>query len=212
MQKQLYFLFTIVAISILACQPMATFDKPQPADVASIREFPKRIQGKYLCPNDSSLLQITANSMIRTYDFYQKVHITQLDSTQQIIGDSLFDLASSKGQLIQFEGDSIVEHINETDTFFMIDNLNVLKKFKGYYFANIYMFQNNWHVRKLELSQGKLKLSDINQKEDIAQLKAITETAQDTAPYVFSPTRNEFKKFVRNDGFRNSEEFIKIRE
>lgn len=150
--------------------------------------------------------------MVRTYDFYQKIHVSQLDSTQQIIGDSLFDLLTSKGKLIQFEGDSIVEHINETDTIFIIDKVNVLKKFKGYYFVNTYMFQNNWNVRKLEFSYNKLTLSSINAKDDIEQLKAITETTQDTTPYVFSPSRNQFKKFVRNEGFRDSEEFVRIRE
>jgi hypothetical protein len=29
---------------------------------------------------------------------------------------------------------------------------------------------------------------------------------------VFSPTRQEFKKFIRNDGFRQTEKFLKIRE
>jgi len=212
MQKQWYFSFTMASFFLFACQPTVTFDKPQPADVASIREFPKRIQGKYLCPNDSSLLQITASSVIRTYDFYQKVHVSQIDSTQQIIGDSLFDLASSKGQLIQFEGDSIVEHVNETDTLFMIDKLNVLKKFKGYYFLNNYFSENAWQVQKLAFSKEALILSSLNKTEDLDQLRLLSESQQDTTPYDFSPTRQQFKKFVRNEGFRDSEQFIKIRE
>jgi len=210
MKKQIYFSMTLASMILFACQPPVAFDKPQPDDVDAIGRFPERIQGKYLGVEDSSFLQITASSMIRIYDFYQKVHISQLDSNQQIIGDTLFNLQTNKGELIQIEGDSIVVHINDTDTLFTIDEFNQLKKFKGYYFVNIYMPPDTWQVKKLEFSRGKLTLSSISNKEDLEQLKALTETIQDTMPYVFSPTRTQFKKFVRNEGFRENEEFVKI--
>jgi len=209
MKKQIFFSLTLVALIFFACQPPVAFDKPQPDDVAALGRFPLRIQGKYLNVEDSSFLQITPSSMIRIYDFYQKVHISQLDSNQQIIGDTLFNLKTNRGELIQVEGDSIIEHINDTDTLFAIDEFNQLKKFKGYYFVNIHMPPDKWQVKKLEFSRGKLALSSISLQEDFEQLKAITETTQDTMPYVFSPTRKQFKKFVRDKGFREKEEFLK---
>jgi hypothetical protein len=148
--------------------------------------------------------------MIRMFDFKQKLHLGQLDSTQQIIGDTLFDLRTDIGQLIQIEGDSIVMHVNEIDTVFIIDAQNILKKFKGYYFVNILTPPDSWQVKKLEFSGGKFILSSISQKEDLTELKTLTESAQDTAPYVFSLSRKQFKKFVREEGFRDSEEFLKI--
>lgn len=211
MQKQIFFSLTLAVIFLFACQPPIVFDKPQPADVAALGGFPRRIQGKYLSLHDSSFLEINAHSLIRIYDFYQKIHISQLDSNQQLIGDTLFDLKTNEGELIQIEGDSIVEHINEADTLFTIDELNILKKFKGYYFVNIYVPPNTWQVKKLEISKGLLTLNSISPKEDLEQLKSITETTQDTIPYVFSPTRQQFKKFVRNEGFRDSEKFMKIK-
>jgi hypothetical protein len=148
--------------------------------------------------------------LIRTYDFDEKVHISQLDSTNQIIGDSLFDLTTNTGQLIRIEGDSIVRHIHGEDTLFAIDSKNVLKKFKGYYFANIFMPPDTWEVKKLEFSRGKLILSSISAKEDLDQLKTVAESTQDTASSAFSPSRKQFKKFVRNDGFRDSEVYFKL--
>jgi hypothetical protein len=204
MIKHRYFLFCMVALLVQSCQPAAIFDKPQPADVAALSAFPKRIQGKYLSQDDGSQLQITARSAIRIYDFYEKSHVSQLDSNQQIIGDTLFDLKTNKGELIQIEG--------EIDTLFTIDDVNILKKFKGYYFMNIYMPPNTWQVKEMEFKRGRLKLSSISPKEDVEQLKTLTETAQDTMPYVFSPTRKQFKKFVRNEGFRDVEAFMKIQE
>lgn len=210
MKIQIYFSWTLAAIILFACQPPVAFDKPQPADVAALGGFPKRIQGKYLSSEDSTFLQITANSMFRIYDFDQKIHLSQLDSSEQIIGDTLFNLKTNRGQIIQIEGDSILMHVNEVDTLFAIDELNVLKKYKGYYFVNIYMPPDTWQVKEIEISRGKLTLRGINKKEDLEQLKAITESTQDTTPYVFSPTRKQFKKFVRNEGFRDMEEFMKI--
>ncbi|MFA5971016.1 MAG: hypothetical protein WC780_01595 [Lentimicrobiaceae bacterium] len=212
MKKQLCFLLAMVVIFLFACEPPVVFDKPQPADVADLGGFPKRIQGKYLSSEDSSILQITGNSIIRIYDFDEKMHLSQVDSNQQIIGDTLFNLKTNEGQHIQIEGDSIIMHIHEMDTLFVIDEENVLKKFKGYYFVNIFIPPDTWQVKKLDVSRGMLSLSSINKKEDIEQLKILTETTQDTMPYVFSPTKYQFKKFVGNEGFRDSEKFMKIRE
>ena len=209
MRKQLYLSLALAALFLFACQPQVTFTEPQPKDVAALSGFPQRIQGKYLSSEDSSLLLITASSMIRIYDFDQKLHLSQLDSTKQIIGDSLFDMKTNEGQFIRIEGDSIVMHINDIDTLFTVDKQNVLKKYMGYYFININISPDNWEVKKLGFSRGKLTISDIRQKEDMVQLKLLTETSQDTLTYVFSPSRRQFKKFVRNEGFRDSEVFLK---
>lgn len=212
MLKQLFFSFLTAAIFLIGCQPPVAFDTPQPADINPLGGFPKRIQGKYLSSEDSSFLQITASSMLRTYDFYLKIHLSQLDSTQQIIGDTLFDLKTNMGKPIQIEGDSIVTHIFGVDTLFTIDKLNVLKKYKGYYFVNNYTPPDTWQVKKLELSRGKLILSSINNKEDLEQLKELTESTQDTVPYVFSVSHKQFKAFVHDQGFRDIEIFIRIRD
>lgn len=212
MRKKFSFLLALAAIAVFACEPPVTFKEPQPKDVASLGKFPEKIQGKYLSSQDSTFLWITPTSLIRIYDFNQKLHISQLDSNLQIIGDTLFDQNTNEGQLIEIEGDSIVMHVNEPDTLFTIDDLNILKKYKGYYFMNIQTPEDTWQVMKLEFSRGKLTMSGINPKDDLAQLKSLTESTQDTTPYVFSMTRRQFKKFVRNEGFRDREEFWRIGE
>ncbi|MEI8045955.1 MAG: hypothetical protein WCI92_01145 [Bacteroidota bacterium] len=212
MKKRIVVSLMIILVVLASCQPPVTFDKPQPADAKALNGFPKRIQGKYLSSRDSSVLKITPNSLVRIYDYNQKIHISQLDSNQQLIGDTLFDLNTNKGMAVIMEGDLLVQHIKASDTIFTINALNVLKKFKGYYFINNLIPPETWQVQKIELSRGILALSGINKTEDIAQLKTLTETTQDTMPYVFSPTKQEFKKFINNEGFRDSEIFLKIKE
>ena len=212
MRRKTVFFTMLSALFLFACQPPVTFDKPQPADVSALSHFPGRLQGEYISEQDNSNLIVTENALIRIYDFDLKTHVSLLDSSMQLIGDSLFDLNTNKGIPVQIEGDSIVQHIYESDTLFAINQENVLKKFKGYYFVNILSADNTWRVQKLELTKGKLVLSSINNREDLDQLKAITETTQDTVPYIFSPTKRQFKDFVRSEGFRNKETFFKTRK
>ena len=209
--KKISVLLVVSLVFILfACQPV-TFTEPQPKDVAAIDAFPARLQGIYLNSGDSSVLQITASTMIISYHYDEKIHVSQLDSTEQLIGDTLFDMLTTKGKLIRIEGDSIVKPVSSSDTLFVFDATHVLKKFKGYYFLNTSNSQDNWQVQKLELSKGRLTLSSLNTKEDLDQLVEITEYPQDTTTYVFSPSRKQFKKFVRNQGFRDSDVFYKIK-
>ena len=212
MKKWICSSWLIILMVLISCQPQVVFDTPQPADISALSEFPKKLEGKYLSSLDNSILRISPRSLIRYYNFDMKIHISQLDSSQQLIGDTLFDLNTNTGKFIKLEGDSIVQHVNETDTIFTIDSLNVLKKFKGYYFINTRTSPTTWQVQKLDLTRGILTLSSINNKEDIEQLKSLTETPQDTTPYVFSPSRKEFKAFIKNEGFRNKEVFSKIGE
>ena len=195
---------------LFACQPV-TFTEPQPKNVAELTAFPARLHGKYLNAGDSSLLQITASSMIISYRYDEKIHVSQLDSTEQLIGDTLFDMVTARGKLIRIEGDSIVKPVSGSDTLFNINEKNVLKKFKGYYFLNTSDSPGNWQVQKLELAKGKLTLSSLNAKEDLDQLIEITEYPQDTTAYVFTPSKQQFKKFVRNQGFRESSVYFKIK-
>ncbi len=212
MKRKIVFSQFLTVFILIACQPPVTFDKPQPIDVTELQRFPDRLFGEFRSEEDNSILYVTEKTLVRIYDFYNKTHVSLLDSTVQLIGDSLFDLETNEGTLVQIEGDSVVKHIYETDTLFVINQKNVLKKFKGYYFLNMNINPDIWHVQKLELQKGKLILSSINNREDIDQLKTITETMQDTVPYIFSPNKKQFKEFVRNEGFRTQEAFFKIKE
>ncbi len=212
MNKLFCFALLIATIFISACQPPVTFDKPQPADVDELAAFPGRLQGKFLSVTDGSILQITQSQMIRVYDFELCEHISQLDSTQQIIGDTLYDIESGKGMAVQIEGDSIIWHLHHVDTVFNLNSSNVLKKLKGYYFVNMQTPSGTWQVKKLEISRGTITLGSIKSKAEIEQLIAITDTVAGNASYVFSPTRRQFSKFVRQKGFRNIEKFNRIRE
>jgi len=157
--------------------------------------------------------QVNDKLIQKTYDFDYKIHHNQLDSTTQLLGNTLINIKTKKRDLIKRDGDSLLIHIHTIDTLFLIDHNNIVRKFKGYYFLNMRYNKTSWSVEKMQLSKGKLMISSIATNQDINNLKKITENDQDTIiNYNFTVTKRQFKKFVKNDGFRNSETFVRIKK
>lgn len=203
----------IILTSLVACEPPVTFTEPQPVDTDNLSKFPRRLKGVYLSLSDSSILSINDKLIQRTYDFDYKIHPNQLDSTARLSVDTLINLETKGRELIKRDGDSLKIHIHSVDTLFQMDYDNVVREFKGYYFLNTRYDKTRWEVEKMNLSKGQLILSSISTKEDIENLKEITETTQDTVTnYNFTATKKELKKFVKNDGFSDSETFVKLKK
>ena len=209
--KRLKYVTTIIILtSLVACAPPVTFDDPQPTNTDNLSEFPNRLQGHYLSSADSSALIIDVKTVQRIYDFDYKIHPSQIDTNSRLSGDTIINLTTNTREIVKRDGDSLVTHINYIDTLFQIDYDNVVRKFKGFYFLNKRLDKDSWEVKKIELSKGQLIVSSISSKEDIENLKAITESAQDTvAPYNFAATKKQFKQFVISKGFTDSEKFIR---
>ncbi|MCO5289841.1 MAG: hypothetical protein M9940_10540 [Bacteroidetes bacterium] len=209
--KQLKLIVTfIILTNLFACEPPATFNEPQPTDTDNLSKFPKRLQGQYLSLADSSTLSINDKLIQRVYDFDYKIHPSQLESTSRLSGDTIIDLTTNEKTVVKREGDSLITHIHYIDTLFQMDYDNVVRKFKGYCFLNTRYDKTSWEVKKIQIVKGQLVISSISTKEDIENLKEITETATDTIPpYKFKATKKQFKKFIKNDGFSDSETFVR---
>lgn len=209
--KRLKFITTIIILtSLFSCEPPVTFKEPQPTDNDNLSKFPNRLQGQYLSLADNSILVIGDKLIQRIYDFDLKIHPSQLDSNSRLSGDTIINLTTNTREVVKRDGDSLVTHIQYIDTLFQMDNDNVVRKFKGYYFLNKRYDKESWEVKKIELSKGQLVFSSISTKQDIENLKTITESTQDTvAPYKFATTKKQFKEFIKNGGFTDSETFVR---
>jgi hypothetical protein len=209
--KRLKFITTIIILtSLFACEPPVTFNEPQPSDTDNLSKFPDRLQGQYLSLADNSVLVISDKLIQRIYDFDQKIHPSKLDSNLRLSGDTIINITTNIREVVKREGDSLVTHIHHIDTLFLMDYDNVVRKFKGYYFLNKRYDKESWEVKKIQLSKGQLIVSSISTKQDIENLKTITELTQDTvAPYKFATTKKQFTEFIKNDGFSDSEIFVR---
>ena len=210
MNKLFDILIFIVLISLFACKPQVTFNEPQPPNTDNLSKFPKRILGQYISLKDNSVLKITNKTIIRTYDLDFKIHINQLDSTERLSGDTIIDIKTKEITVVKRIGDSLSYHQLFVDTLFDINESNVLKKFKGYYFINKYYNPEGWEVTKINLAKGQLTFSSISSTQDLDQLKAITESSQDTvSSYNFKATKKQFRQFINTGGFSDTETFVR---
>ena len=87
-----------------------------------------------------------------------------------------------------------------------MSKINILKKYKGYYFLNRKYGELNWEVEKLTIKKGQLTISEISNQFDLDQLREITNTSIDTL-YTFTPTKKEFK----SGGFKNNIVYYKVK-
>jgi hypothetical protein len=213
MKNQLKQILVLVILPILfGCEmkELALFDEPQPSDIKNLSKFPNRIQGDYLSLNDSSTLTIDDSMIWRISNFDYKIHPNELDENSKISGDSLFDSETGDKWPVSRDGDSLIVSIRLTDTLFMIKPNNFARKFKGYYFLNNYLDDLGWEVNQMKLKKGELSISSISSETDIKNLNEITETSTDTIPpFKYSVTKKQFKEFIRNNGFSDSEIFVK---
>lgn len=201
----------ISSVSLVACEPLVTFNEPQPTDTDNLDKFPKRLQGQYSSLTDNSMLSISDKLILRTYDYDYKLHLNQLDGNFRITGDTIVDLMTHEKIAVKRDADSLVRHIHYTDTLFQMDYDNVVKRYKGYYFLNIRCDKASWKVKKVQLTKGQLIVSNIATDQDIKNLQEITESQMDTVPpYKFEPTKRQFKQFLRKNGFSDSEVFVRL--
>ena len=201
----------IIAVFLYSCETV-TFDQPQPATVKSLSTFPKRIQGKYISNNQASVITIADELMTIVYDFDEKMHKDSIGPSYKLIGDTLVDVNNGSKKKIVFNGDTIVQHQNWTDTIFHISPDNILKRFKGYYFLNEQIQPNVWTITKIGLKNGVLTAGKISKETEIVQLREIAETTADTASTHFNLTKRQFKNFVQHKGFSDEETYTRMRE
>jgi hypothetical protein len=212
--KMLILLFACALFFVtISCEPPVAFSEPQPAGSENLAAFPGRLLGSYINPIDNSLLVIQRNIITRAYDYEVKMHVHELDSNTKLEGHTLVNLETNEKTIIRREGDTLIERIQYIDTIFRMSYDDVARKLKGHYFLNIRCAPQRWQVKELSLSKGKLSLGSINSKEEIQSLQTITESSADTAaPFTFNVTRKQFKTFVKQDGFRDREVFMRVKK
>jgi len=206
MRIRIIFLVTLVLAS---CGDLVRFEEPQPAGQSNEKRIPKRLIGQYLSLDDSAKL-IIADGLIIKYsitDFSDKMDTVDMKS---INGDTTYSGTEDKLKFdVVVKGDSTFQHWGYYDTLFDKTKGDILRKYKGHYFLNEKVSTNNWSVTTLTKIENGLTLGTISTKDDLNNLRAVTETKSDTI-FSFRPTKKEMKKFLKGKGFSNRDTFIKV--
>jgi hypothetical protein len=207
-------LIVILSVLLLAsCDNGVRFETPQPEGQTNENSIPKKLIGEYFSLEDSSRLNITFGQITKTLISDLSLHKSALDSSDRLTfnKDSTFSQRDSKMKIdVIIKGDSVFEHVIYKDTIFDASKGDVLRKLKGYYFLNRQTTKSDWVVTKLTKTKKGLTLGSVTKKEDIDNLRELTETKSDTINS-FRPTRKQFRRFIKTNGFNDQETFIKIK-
>lgn len=201
----------ISTLWLSSCEPVATFNKPQPDGVDALTAFPQHLQGRYQSSDGVSILSIADQVVLRSYDYDIRTPKDSMHLSDRALRDTLIDRGDGVKEKLIVQGDTVIRHVRGQDTLFHIAEDNVLKKFKGYYFLNTRQTDTSWEVKKLWLSKGTLRVGAIASVEEIKQLRELAENTADTASTNFSLSRRQFRKFIRHDGFSEEETFSQLR-
>jgi transcription antitermination factor NusG len=195
-----------------ACENSVQFEVPQPEGVKNESGIPSKLRGAYKHVTDSARLTITHNLIIKTTHTKNVFPKSELDSAQlaNIHGDTSATIKdNSTIYFLQVKGDSARIEFTVYDTLFNALSGDVIRKFKGYYFINTELSNNNWNVVKLTKNKTGISLASINKSEEIATLRELTETASDTV-YNFNPTKKQFRKFLKQKNFTSEDYYLKV--
>ena len=205
MKKTTLFIGSIfLLIFLYACKKnLAQFSTPQPAEIKNIKSFPTFLTGRFKNDENHTELEIFQDQMVQAISFNDTVSSAEKTALEKekniqisVLNDSLY-LASYQIK----------------DTLFDLKRGDVLKKWKGRYFLNQQTPNQTWEVTQLYYRKNSIALSDISDSENIEKAQNLTETTEDTLPVkTHHVNKKEFKKFIEENGFSNTQIFQRITE
>lgn len=195
------FILLVSFCALASCKkPLANFTEAQPANTKDQSAFPSKMIGTYHNYETDTDLVIQKELILSTQYFRDTLSEKDLLKIQQEI-----ELTSKKLNDTLF-----IASYNVTDTIFNLQQNDILRKLKGYYFLNIANEDKNWNVTKLKFKNNIVSLNDIRTEEEINTLAELTETVVDTIrPATFKLSKKQFRKFVKQNGFTEGSVYVK---
>ena len=115
-----------------------------------------------------------------------------------------------------YDGDIHINFTNKVDTMFRLSDKTILRKYKNSYYLNTFRGTGDscyWHVSQLSLNNGVLSHSKICPSDALVKLYEITEVTEikqkSNSVYIVDPSKREFRKFIKSDGFSEHTYFKK---
>lgn len=195
------FLLLVSFCALVSCKkPLANFTEAQPVNTKDQSSFPNKMIGTYHNYETDTDLIIQKELILNKQYFRDTLSEKDLLKIQQEI-----HVAAAKLNDTLF-----IASYNVTDTLFNLQQNDILRKLKGYYFLNVANEDKNWNVTKLKYKNNIVSLNDIRTEEEISKLQELTETATDSIrPATFTLTKKQFRKFVKQNGFTEGSIYVK---
>lgn len=161
----------------------------------------------------SEYLHIEKEMIVQEYDYDMRVHRDSLVYCDSLAGDTLWDRCLGGHHAVSVDSNGYVSyHVNYENIMFAIwPTTGVAKKFKGRLFLNYTCGDSLWTVEQVQLKKGVLTINNISSAEEFEALNEAVGNDSDTLAASYTPTKKQFREFVKAEGFRYGEEYYRIK-
>lgn len=202
-------IFGVLALN--GCGPEVIFTEPMPPNEKNLNAFPWKYRGDYVNNDGSTYLHIDKQMITKEYDYDVRIHRDSMTYFDSLAGDTLWDNYTRNYRFVTVDSAGYVcYHVNETEHVFGINADFIARKYKGYLFLNS-PYDAGWTCEQVKLKKGILTISSISTVEAVEALNECVEDHSDTVALSYSPTKKQFKSFVKSDGFGYGEEYHRIK-
>ncbi len=209
-----YLILTALAFTLFSCKDSGLnnsfiyFSEAQPTNVDEIKEFPKKFVRTYAM--DYSHRLVVEPKLIYILEIETLTALkSELDSIPEfeLRNNQVYDKSENKAYKTFIKGDTIAFEIERLDTIFSFAENEIAKQYKSSLVLNKEV-DGKYQTSILRLSTVGAKHIQLGTKKDFTKLKSelkipfVAEMKEnDTLHVVLTPSRADFRKLLRLDGF-----------
>ena len=209
-----YLIIAAFALAMVSCKDSGLhnsfiyFSEAQPTNVDEIDEFPKRFVRTYSMDYSHRLVVQSKCAYILEIETLTALK-SELDSIPEfeLRNNQVFDKSENKAYKTFVKGDTIAFEIERLDTIFSFAKNEIAKQYKSSLILNKEI-DGKYQTSILRLSTVGAKHIQLGTKKDFTKLNSelkipfVTEMKEnDTLHVVLTPSRADFRKLLRLDGF-----------
>ena len=209
-----YLILAAFALAMVSCKDHGLnnsfiyFSEAQPAKVAEIKEFPNKFVRTYTMDYSHRLVVQPKCAYILEIETLTALK-SELDSIPEfeLRNNQVFDKSENKAYKTFVKGDTIAFEIERLDTIFSFAKNEIAKQYKSSLILNKEI-DGKYQTSILRLSTVGAKHIQLGTKKDFTKLNSelkipfVTEMKEnDTLHVVLTPSRADFRKLLRLDGF-----------
>jgi len=204
----------IILMSILSCRndqlsnSYIYFDEPQPADIENVTSFPKKYIGTF-GRDYSNSLKIESKYVIKIKINSFDATKNQLDSLPEFEfkNNSVYDKATQKAYKTFVKNDTIQWEVEQLDTIFSFAENESAKIYKSSLILNA-AIDGKYQVNIIKFDFSSNKYIQLGTQKDFTKINNLLKIPfdtnienNDTTYVVLKPSRSDFRKLLRMDGF-----------
>ncbi|RUA23985.1 MAG: hypothetical protein DSY76_08580 [Bacteroidetes bacterium] len=214
-------LLPAIALLLLSCNPSdrVKFEEPQPANIKESTGFRTLRQGRYInVKTPKKEVEIKKNMITTRRTFHLKKNRNNIEISKMADVDRQNDSAmishfSKLGAKVKIMGDTIYLWQTVTDTFFRINEHNILKHYKRSYYLNFEDKDGFWEVYRIKFHGDTLLFGEITPTDTLLTYDYTRVDSVNGHPnvkeYVLHPDKKELRKLMRSNAFKVTEKYIK---